>query len=347
MSRINEGIRSLSPAYFALVMATGIIGAAAQQRQLPTLSNGLFLLNNLAYGLLLLLLLLRLFRFFGAIRADIASHEKGAGFLTLVAATCILGTQYVQGKGSYGAATALWVAGALLWLLLVNAFLSAVVLQRQKPSPETGMSGNWLLLVVATQSLSVLGSNLAPVFPPVAVPTISFAAFLLGIFLYLLLIPIDLYRLIFFPVTPEEVKPSYWINMGAAAISTLAGNQLMAPLAASPDLFSFVPVVGAATLAAWVAATFWIPLLVILECWRYAKGASFRYKPELWSLVFPLGMYAVASGKLGEQLHRPLLSSISTLFFYAAVAAWLLTFIAMLLHLLRRPASKNMIIHDT
>jgi len=55
----------------------------------------------------------------------------------------------------------------------------------------------------------------------------SLVMFLIGGMLYLIIIVLIFYRLMFFAIKPEAFTPPYWINMGAAAISTLAGAMLV------------------------------------------------------------------------------------------------------------------------
>src|SRR3954451_16083421 len=98
----TNGIKSLYPAYFALVMATGILSTACQQLHYDLLAKVLFTLNNVQYGILLLLLIARIVLFFPAFKSDVAASAKGAGFLTFVAGSCILGNEYVQGKQMFG-----------------------------------------------------------------------------------------------------------------------------------------------------------------------------------------------------------------------------------------------------
>ena len=52
---------------------------------------------------------------------------------------------------------------------------------------------------------------------------LSLVLYLVGFLLYIILITIIIYRLSFFPLNAEEFTPTYWIDMGAAAISTVAG----------------------------------------------------------------------------------------------------------------------------
>lgn len=57
------------------------------------------------------------------------------------------------------------------------------------------------------------------------------------------------------------------------------------------------------------------------------------YEPGLWSVIFPLGMYAVAGIYLGRADHLPLVAVIGRTELWLAVAAFLATLAAMLWHL--------------
>ena len=143
MSNMKKIIQTLPPSAFAMVMATGIVATASQLQHFSSISNILFWLNNLAFFSLLLLLTLRLLLFPLLIVEDLSAHEKGAGFLTVVAGACVLGTEYAQAKASYNVAIPLLIFGAILWIIILYAFLAGVILKMQKPSPETGMNGSW------------------------------------------------------------------------------------------------------------------------------------------------------------------------------------------------------------
>lgn len=336
VSRTVSKIRALSPSYFALVMATGIVSIASQLQQLSVISNILFWINNLAFLILLFLFILRFAFFFPNVTKDLCSHSKGAGFLTMVAGACILGTSYAQAKNAFCPAIMLWYFGMLAWTVFVFSFLGSVILANEKPSPEKGLNGTWFLLVVSTQSLSILVGTLAPqlaLAPGIAV-FFSLFDFLLGIMLYLMLVPIVIYRLLFYPMKPEEISPSYWINMGAAAISALAGFTLLHNLKNDLLFADLYPFVYGASLVFWCIACFWIPLVFIMELWRYGiKRSTLQYTPEFWSMVFPLGTYSVCTLRLADVVHLTLLTILSKVFLYVALLAWLATFIAMLTHL--------------
>lgn len=188
----------------------------------------LFQLNKLAYGILFLLTVARAVRCFPRMFADLISHSRGPGLLTMVAGTCILGSQFVVLDQNFTAGFYFWLFGILLWCILMYAFLTAVI-REGKPDLEAGLNGDWLITVVATQSVSLLGTPLAPRFgvEQEAVLFLTLCTYLLGCVLYILIISLIFYRLTFFALTPEEFTPSYWVNMGAVAITTLAGSVLV------------------------------------------------------------------------------------------------------------------------
>src|SRR5678816_2306787 len=162
--RIATAAENLFPGYFALVMATGIISIAAFQLAMKPVAWALLAINVIAYLVLSLLLLLRLIRFFSRVKADITDHARGPGFFTVVAGTCVLGSQLVIVAGQHQAAAVLWFLGLLLWAVIMYTFFAAVTVREDKPPLETGISGTWLLATVATQSISVLGTLLSDYF---------------------------------------------------------------------------------------------------------------------------------------------------------------------------------------
>lgn len=320
------------PGYFALVMATGIVSIAADALGMRVAARALLAINLAAYVVLWGATLARLARFPGRVVSDLTHHARGAAFLTKVAGTCVLGGQLALMTPWMGAARWLWYFGLALWVVLIYAFFAAVTVNDPKPTLEQGIHGGWLVLIVATESLAVLGAIVAPTFADPRHPLfIALAAYLAGTMLYVVLISLILYRWIFFSMSAQALTPTYWINMGAVAITTLAGSRLILASGSWPVLVELRPFLVGATLLAWTTATWWIPLLVIVGIWRHGvMRVPISYDPVYWSLVFPLGMYTAATIQFERATGFDFLAVVPRVFVWPALVAWLLTFAGML-----------------
>lgn len=333
---IARSIEGLFPGYFAVVMATGIVSIAAELLGMILIARALLWINLAAYVLLSLLLLVRVAAYPRRVLDDLCDHARGPGFFTLVAGTCVLGVQMLVVAREPVVARMLWFVGIGLWVFVMYAFFTAVVVREDKPTLEAGINGAWLLAIVGTQGISVLGSLLAPRMTE-AEPALFFALcmYLLGAMLYLTIITLIFYRFTFLPMTMARLTPPYWINMGAVAITTLAGSTLLLARKASPLLTLLEPFLTGFTLFFWATATWWIPLLLILGIWRHVvRRFPITYDPQYWGMVFPLGMYTVCTIRLAQAAKLEFLLIIPGYFIYAALAAWVAVFAAMVHDLL-------------
>ncbi|MCC6875074.1 MAG: tellurite resistance/C4-dicarboxylate transporter family protein [Sandaracinaceae bacterium] len=327
-SALEDGIAKMHPAYFAMSMATGIVSIACHLLGLHDLSNLLFWASAPIYCTLWLATIARALLHPKDFLADWTSHQRAPGFFTTVAATCVLGVQFARLGGSPGIGVALWAFGALLWLACMYAIFISLHIGEPKPSLAEGMHSGWLVAVVATQSICVLGARVLPdrFESRDAVLFSLLAVWLCGGMLYGWMITLIFQRYLFSRCAPKDLLPPYWINMGALAISTLAGTSLIAASGSSPLMASLGPFLKGLTIAYWAVASWWIPLLLGLGAWRHVvRRVGFTYDPLYWSLVFPIGMYCVCTHRVAETLDLPFLVWASRLFIVAAIIAWMLT----------------------
>lgn len=326
----NAGARGLPPNAFAMVMATGIVSVALHGVGFTLLAEGLFWVNVALFALLLSLLLLRLLCHRAALVTDLRNHAKAPGFFTLVAGPCILGNQCVLLHGAIAAGFGLWLFGVAWWLVLSYLLLPSLMEGTEKMKPEAALSGGWLILVVGTQAVSVLASRLVRAYgpEPADLPLfVALAFWLVGSMLYLWLIALIFHRILFLPLSASDLTPPYWINMGAMAISTLAGVCLVGEAERMVLLKELLPFVKGMTLLFWATATWWIPILLALGVWRHVvRRLPLRYDHGYWPAVFPLGMYTVCTQNLSSVFGLSFLAIIPAVFVWVAAMAWGTTF---------------------
>jgi tellurite resistance protein TehA-like permease len=330
----DKQIEGLYPGSFAFVMATGIISIALQAENFRALSDLLFAVAVLGFVWLAGLTILRAVRFPHAMRSDLLDPRLVFSFFTVVAGTDVLGGG-TDLRGFTTTALYLWLFALLLWLILFY-FSFAVLMFINAGTGSEVLRGAWLLAIVGTQSLAVLCAAVAPRADAFGAAVIVLIHMLwgIGLALYAIYVTLFIYRVSFFSTDPDDLSPVLWVVMGAAAISTNAGTAISAAASALPHLAlpyiaAMRPFVDSVTLVVWAWATLWIPLLILMGIWKHGiRRIPIAYSPLLWSIVFPLGMYAFATLRFAAASEFTALRAVADVALWIAVAAWIVTFAA-------------------
>jgi tellurite resistance protein TehA-like permease len=273
-------------------------------------------------------------------------------YFTVAAGIDVLATRLVM-SAHVNVAFGLGVAAAAIWLVLTYWLPWSIVASTRHPV-LADMNGTWLVWVVATQSLAVVAAATSPQAPStwlrVYLPIVAICLWGVGVMLYLILIVIVFVRLLLVEFSPAEMVPAYWIAMGATAISVraAAGILVLHGSAATPLINELRPFLVGVSVVLWAFGTWWIPLLVLFGIWRYLiRGYPRSYEPRLWNVVFPLGMYTVASWSLGHAASGLIfMTSIARIWFWVGFAAWIIVLTLMAVAALRAVHARATIVES-
>ena len=335
-NRIADAVRTLAPGYFALVMATGIVSVAMDNHGADTLSVILLWLAAAEYLVLVVLSAWRLAAYRSELTADLADPRRAFGFFTFVAGTDVLGTRLAI-EAHHHTAVALLAVGWVGWLVLGYVVPWTAVLSQARRPVLQDANGTWFIWVVASQSIAVLAAALEPTTSVGRRELALLAVFswAVGIFLYAAVGILVATRMLLYRLSPADLTPPYWVAMGATAITVVAGARIV-QMADAPMVDATRGLAAGTSVVFWAFGSWLIPPLVAAGVWRHVvHRIPLRYEATLWSVVFPLGMYGVGGHHLGQADHLPIVKAIGANESWVALAAWLITFAAMLAHLTR------------
>jgi tellurite resistance protein TehA-like permease len=334
--RVNAAIRSLAPGYFALVMASGIISIGLQTKGFELVSGIFLLVCAVGFVLLCALTVVRLLRYRDAVVTEFTDPRTDFGFFTFVAGANVLGSRLAM-DGRFTWTAVLLVLGSLGWLVLGYVVPWTVAIGRKERPLIATANGTWFDWVVSSQSVAIAATAMEPVAGDYrsGLALLAVVAWAVGVFLYAAAGVFVALRLMLYPVGPRDLTASYWVAMGACAITVVAGAHI-AGMRPAPVLESERDLIAGLSLLFWAFATWLIPALVAAGWWRHVvRKVPLTYDAGLWGMVFPVGMYGVACLSIGSADRLPIVERVGSGELWFAVLVWSLVFVAMAVHFVR------------
>jgi tellurite resistance protein TehA-like permease len=326
-----------SPDVFAAVMATGILSIAAGKHHYTRISDTLGVLASLGLVVLVALVIV-IGAGRGAVKRRIAlwdftDPDVTLRLFTFVAACAVLDSRLA----SYRVVVQMLGVVALSSWLVLMALTTRNMSARPPAALRDRAHGAWELASVGTSGLAIVATQVARHTPEhwsfgVAVPV-----WVVGLCIYGLMTWLILWRAVAERPDRDGFEPDSWILMGGLAIATLAGDNIhsLAPA-------WLAPMVRVVTVVTWVAATLWIPPLIYFGLQRInRRPGMLQFAGVWWAMVFPLGMYSAATDAMAAEIGQRSLSTVSLVFFWVALATWLIVVIAGLFRLRRAVARER------
>src|SRR5699024_5414378 len=217
--------RDLRPGASAFVRATGIVSTAIMNSGAHIIAAVMFTIANVTYFTLLLHV---------AFRWEHHRRAGDSGFMTLtfVAASGVLGAHYAF-LGQRAVTLAFVVVSIASWLVLGYTVAARTVAGHRRPPSGTfgdelgQVDGTWFLWVVSSQSVTVVCGAYAAQFSAPGLATLAALCWSVGMVQFGLIAGLEFSRLMLHRITQREPVAPYWIFMGSAAITVLAGAQIL------------------------------------------------------------------------------------------------------------------------
>ena len=336
----REMIRQFTPNWFAATMGTGVLALALAQLPVPIpglhavaeglwlFNIGLFILFSLLYGARWVLYFDEARRIFGHSTVSMFFGTIPMGLATIINGFLLFG---VARWGS----DMVQVAHVLWWLdvamsLAFGVMIPYMMFTRQDHSIDQ-MTAVWLLPVVAAEVAAASGGLLAP---HLTDPVMQFHVLITSYVLWAFSVPVAfsiltilMLRMALHKLPHENMAASSWLALGPIGTGAL-GMLLLG--ADSPAIFAangFARIGEIAEglglisgIALWGFGLWWI-LMALLITIRYFR-AGIPFNLGWWGFTFPLGVYSLATLRLGHVLQLSFFDGVGCVLVAMLVMMW-------------------------
>jgi C4-dicarboxylate transporter/malic acid transport protein len=338
----REMIRQFTPNWFAAIMGTGILSLALPQvpgagSTLRLIGEGLWLFNSFMLVLFSVIYTARWIMFWDEAKR-IFSHNVVSLFIGTIPmglATVINGILFF-GLPRWGGDMII-LAEVLWWIDVAMAIGCGVVIPffmftRQAHGLDK-MTAIWLLPIVAAEVAAVSGGLLAP---HLADANAQFFTLITSYVLWAYSVPLAFailtilfLRMALHKLPPDSMAASSWLSLGPIGTGALGMIVLGAD---APAIFSAQGMASIGTVAEgvgtvagillWGVGLWWLLLAMLITIRYFRAGVPFNL--GWWGYTFPLGVYTVATLKLGVLLKITAFSNFGTALVIALAAMWVL-----------------------
>lgn len=342
-------LRSFHPGWFGAVMGTAIVGVGAFMN--PGNIAALQLLARvvgiafaiLAYALFIALGIPYVWRWVrhpDAAWKDLQHPILGGLYGTFPGGLIVLGVMTASiGPAIFSAEVVFGIVAVLAAIGVVLAFAISVVFAYilfVTPSVNVeSANGGWFIPPVVN---IIIPMGLLPLLPRADVETarlllvVSYAAWGIGFFLFLMVASLLYDRLVYHPLPGAPHAPSLWIGLGPIGVGGLAlirmaqsGAMLWGEMANAVNALSSL---GA--LALWGFGIWWLAAAILLLR-KYLRTSGLPFGIGWWAFTFPLGAYTVSTLTLARTLHVSAMEVFGALLFVLLAVFWLVVTIRTLI----------------
>ncbi|MFC3939475.1 C4-dicarboxylate ABC transporter [Pseudomonas gingeri NCPPB 3146 = LMG 5327] len=338
----REAIRQFTPNWFAATMGTGVLALALAQLPVEVpgqraFAEGLWLFNILLFAVFSLLYGARWVLFFDEARRIFGHSTVSMFFGTIpMGLATIINGFLLFGVARWGDG-AVQVAEVLWWIdvamsLACGVLIPFMMFTRQQHSIDQ-MTAVWLLPVVAAEVAAASGGLLAPhlldAHMQFNVLITSYVLWAFSVPVAFSILVILLLRMALHKLPHENMAASSWLALGPIGTGALGMLVLGTD---SPAIFAANGLAGIGEIASglglvagiilWGFGLWWMLMAVLITLRYLRRGIPFNL--GWWGFTFPLGVYSLATLKLGSTLHLGFFSGFGLVLVALLAVLWLI-----------------------
>lgn len=338
----REIVRQFTPNWFAATMGTGILALALNQLPVPIpgvkiVAEALWVFNIGLFALFTVLYAARWIFFFDDARR-IFGHSVVSmffGCIPMGLATIINGLMAFGlarwGEGVVPVAEALWWIDVAL-AVACGIGIPFMMFTRQEHAIDQ-MTAVWLLPVVAAEVAAVTGGLIAPHLADpnaaLSVLVVSYGLWALSVPLAMSILVILVLRMAIHKLPHAGMAASSWLSLGpigTGALGMLVLGQAAPAIFTAAGLGQYgdaargIGLIGGLLL--WAYGLWWAAMAVLITLRYLRHGLPFNL--GWWGYTFPLGVFSVATLKLGTLLPIPAFNLFGMALVAALLVLWLI-----------------------
>ena len=317
----REVIRQFTPNWFAATMGTGVLALALAQlpvhipgmrafaEGLWLFNIGLFILFSALYGARWLMFYDEARRIFGHSTVSMFFGTIPMGLATIINGFLLFGVPR-WGSAMVDVAQVLWWFDVAMSLAF-GVLIPYMMFTRQEHSIDQ-MTAVWLLPVVAAEvaaaSGGLLASHLTDSVAQFHVLITSYVLWAFSVPVAFSILTILMLRMALHKLPHESMAASSWLALGPIGTGAL-GMLLLgadAPAIFAANGFARIGEVAEGIglisgVALWGFGVWWLSMAVLITVRYFRSGIPFNL--GWWGFTFPLGVYSLATLRLGDLLH--------------------------------------------
>lgn len=337
----REVIRQFTPNWFAATMGTGVLALALAQLpvQLPGVrifaeglwlfNIGLFILFSALYGARWVLFFDEARRIFGHSTVSMFFGTIPMGLATIINGFLVFGVPR-WGDAMVQVAEVLWWVDVAM-ALGFGVIIPYLMFTRQDHTIDQ-MTAVWLLPVVAAEVAAASGGLLAPYLTDTVmqfhVLITSYVLWAFSVPVAFSILTILILRMALHKLPHESMAASSWLALGPVGTGALG---LLLLGADAPAIFAANGLAGMgeiveglgliAGVILWGVGLWWIVMAAMITVRYFRSGIPFNI--GWWGFTFPLGVYSLATLRLGSVLHLTFFNVAGCVLVLALALMWL------------------------